>query len=125
MAVNRHAVELGVIVGLVNTVVFLHFLPPVADVKGAEPFNTDIETSERTALMVTTAFTLLIAGFARSLETFAIGGVVILGVDFAYKHANAVVPGTSKMAPADAQSIDQGTSHPMPDYAYATNGDAG
>lgn len=125
MAINRHAVELGVMVGLVNTVVFLHFLPPASDVKAAEPFNKDIETSERTALMVTTAFTLLVAGFARSIETFTIGGVVIIGVDFAFKHANAVVPGTSKMAPAQAQSIDQGTSHPMPDYAMATSGDAG
>lgn len=125
MAINRHAVELGVVVGLANTVIFLHFLPPVADVKGADTFNTDIETSEREALMITTAFTLLVAGFARSLETFMIGGAVIVGVDFAFKHANAVVPGTSKMAPANAQTIDAGTSHPLPDYAGAPSGDAG
>lgn len=125
MPVNRHAVELGVIVGLVNTVVFLHFLPPVSDVKAAQPFNQDIETSERTALMATTAFTLLVAGFARSIETFMIAGAVIVGVDFAYKHANAVVPGTSKMMPPAAQGLDVGTSHPMPDYAGAPSGDAG
>lgn len=125
MPVNRHAVELGVVVGLANTIIFLHFLPPVTDVKGAEPFNQDIETSERTALIATTAFTLLVAGFARSVETFMIAGAIIVGVDFAYKHANAVVPGTSKMSPSNAQSIDQGTSHPMPDYAGAPTGDAG
>lgn len=125
MAVNRHAVELGVIVGLVNTVVFLHFLPPVADVKAAPPFNNDIETSERTALLATTAFTLLVAGFARSVETFMIGGAVIVGVDFAYKHANAVLPGTSKMVPPAAQSMDVGTAHPMPDYAGSPSGDNG
>jgi hypothetical protein len=124
MAINRHAVELGVVVGLVDTVIFLHFLPPVSDVKAAEPFNQDIETSERTALMVTTAFTLLVAGFARSIETFMIAGAIIVGTDFAFKHANAVVPGTSKMSPANANSIDQGTSHPLPDYAVAS-GDAG
>jgi hypothetical protein len=125
MPVNRHAVELGVVVGLANTVIFLHFLPPVTDVKAAEPFNADIETSERTALMVTTAFTLLVAGFARSVETFMIGGAVVLAVDFAYKHANAVVPGTSKMAPANAGAMDAGQSHPLPDYAGVPSGDAG
>ena len=100
-------------------------MPPVADVKAAQPFNQDIETSERTALMVTTAFTLLVAGFGRSLETFMIGGAVVVGVDFAFKHANAVVPGTSKMAPPIAQGMDVGSSHPMPDYAGMPAGDAG
>jgi hypothetical protein len=125
MAINRHAVELGVVVGLVDTVIFLHFMPPVTDVKGAPPFNQDIETSERTALLMSTAFTLLVAGFARSLETFMIAGAIIVGVDFAYKHANAVVPGTSKMSPADAGAMDAGTTHPLPDYAGAPSGDAG
>lgn len=119
MPINRHAVELGVFVGLVNTLIYLHFMPPVTDVKGAEPFNTDIETSERTALLFTTAFTLLVAGFARSFETFMIGGAVIVGVDFAYKHANAVIPGTSKMTPAAAGSMDAGQTHPLPNYAGA------
>lgn len=125
MPVNRHGVELGVMVGLVNVVIFLHFLPPVADVKAAPPFNKDIETSERTALMATTAFTLLIAGFGRSIETFMIGGAVVIGVDFAFKHANAVLPGTSKMVPAAAQSMDVGTAHPLPDYAGSPSGDSG
>lgn len=125
MPINRHGVELGVIVGLVNVVIFLHFLPPVTDVKAAPPFNTDVETSEREALMVCTAFTLLVAGFGRSLETFMIGGAVVIGVDFAFKHANAVMPGTSKMVPAAAQSMDVGTSHPLPDYAGSPSGDAG
>lgn len=116
MPVNRHAVELGVFVGLVDTVIYLHFLPPVADVKTFPANNQDIESSERTALMVTTAFTLLAAGFARSWDTFIIGGAVIVGVDFAFKHANAVTPETGKMTPPQSPGLDNNV-HPLPDYS--------
>jgi len=115
MAINRHAVELGVFVGLVDTVLFLHFLPPVADVRSAQPFNRDIESSERTALLATTAFTLLVAGFARSWDTFIIGGAVIVGVDFAFKHANAVHPDTGKMTVAPEQNLGSVTN--LPSYS--------
>lgn len=115
MPVNRHAVELGVFTGLVNTVIFLHFLPPVADVKTFPASNPDIESSERTALLATTAFTLLVAGFARSWDTFIIAGAVVVGVDFAFKHANAVSPETGSMVQPENAGLDN--VHPLPDYA--------
>lgn len=122
MPVNRHAVELGVGVGLVNSLIFMHFLPPVADVRTAQPYNQDIEASERTALLATTMFTLLVAGFAKSWDTFIIGGVVIVGVDFAFKHANAVNPDTGKMVEApESGSLNMMDSvHPLPDYSQAS-----
>lgn len=121
MAINRHAVELGVFVGLGNTLIFMHFLPPVSDVRAAQPFNPQVESSERTALLVTTAFTLLVAGFARSVETFMIAGAVIVAVDFTYKHANAVNPNNNKMVPAGSQGLDMTGVHPLPDYAATEN----
>jgi hypothetical protein len=121
MPVNRHAVELGVFVGLVNTVVFLHFLPPVADIKTFPPNNNDVESSERTALLVTTAFTLLVAGFARSWDTFIIGSAVVVGVDFAFKHANAVHPATGKMT-TQPENAGLDNVHPLPDYASPDTG---
>lgn len=116
MPVNRHAVELGVLVGIVDTVVYLHFLPPAADIKTIPANNQDIESSERTALLVTTAFTLLVAGFARSWDTFIIGGAVIVGVDFAFKHANAVNPTTGKMT-TQPENAAADNIHPLPSYS--------
>jgi len=117
MPINRHAVELGVLVGAVNAFIFMHNLPPTADVRSADAFNAQIESAERTALLETTAFTLLVAGFARSLETFAIGGLVIIAVDFTFKHANAVNPNTNKMDMHKDQGLDMSSVHPLPDYA--------
>ncbi|SRR6266568_1329452 len=117
MPINRHAVELGVLVGVGDLIIFQHFLPAHADVRTADAFNPDIESSERTALLVTTAFTLLVAGFVRSWDTFLIGGAVIIGVDFAFKHANAVNPGTGKMQDVSDGSMDMSNVHSLPEYA--------
>jgi hypothetical protein len=118
MPINRHAVELGVLVGLGDLLIFQHFMPTVADVRTADSFNPDIESAERTALLVTVAFTLLVSGAVRSLDTFVIAGAVIVATDFAYKHANAVNPNTGKMTPVSNSGGggDAASVHPLPDY---------
>lgn len=117
MPINRHGVELGVLVGLGNLLIFNHFMPPLADVKSTPQFDQQCETCEREALMACTAFTLLVAGFARSMDTFIVGGVVVVGVDFAFKHAIAVHPETNSMQSPGMQS--GATVHPLPDYSMS------
>lgn len=104
----------GILVGAVDVLIWRHFVPNVADIRTATQFNGDIESAERTALMVGTGFTLLTAGFARSAKVFAIGGIILAGLDFATKHANAVNPNTGKM---EAAQSAESTSYPMPDYS--------
>ena len=104
----------GIMVGIVDVLIWRHFVPTVADIRTAEPFNQDIEKAERTALLVGTGFTLVVAGFARSAEVFAIGGLVLVALDFATKHSNAVSPQTGKAA---QQMPTESTSFPMPDYS--------
>jgi hypothetical protein len=116
---QQHATSVGVLVGIVDVVLWRHFVPSMSDVRTAHPFNGDIESAERTALLVGTMFTLVVAGFARSAEVFAIGGLTLVALDFATKHANAVHPDTGKMAgmgPGDV-SVGSSQSFPMPDYA--------
>jgi hypothetical protein len=109
----RNELTIGILTGAVDALIWTHFMPSVADIKEVAQFNGNIEQTERTALIAATAFTLLTAGFARSARVFAIGGVVILALDFATKHANTVNPQTGKMAqPGEGQA----TSYPMPDY---------
>lgn len=111
------ATPVGVFVGIVDILIYQHFVPPVADIRTAQPFNADIENAERKALFFGTAFTLVVAGFMKSLEVFAIGGLVLVGMDFAIKHANAVHPDTGKMASSPSTDIGNQMSFPMPDYA--------
>lgn len=116
---NRHAVEVGVLAGIGNLLIFQHFMPPVTDVKAADQFNPLVESSERTALMVSIAFNAIVAGAVRSWDTFMVGAIVIIGVDFAYKHANAVNPETGTMSGGAAQKMDTTSLHPLPNYEDA------
>lgn len=114
---GREATHILVGVGAAfgGILIFNHFLPCLADVRQAEPFNGDIEAAERQALAASTGFVLVTAGVARSVEVFIIGGAAILLVDFMVKHANAVHPATGKLA-NDATGGGVSTSFPMPDY---------
>jgi hypothetical protein len=117
MPVNRHAVEVGVLAGVANLLIFQHFMPSVSDVKASDQFNPLIESSERTALLVAVGTTAVIATFVKSWDTFLIGGIVIVAADFAYKHANAVNPTTGNMSSPGQDS--GGSVHPLPDYQSA------
>jgi len=106
---------IGVAAAAAGILVYDRFVPSAADIRQAEPYDTDIETAERQGLFAATAIVLVSAGLAKSLEVFIIGGVAIVGIDFAIKHANAVNPSTGKMQGASAMS-GVSTSYPMPDY---------
>jgi hypothetical protein len=113
MPMSRSAVEIGVIGAVGEFLIFNHFMPPVIDVRANQPHDMEIEKSERTALIAGTAWgALLTAMSPGKLETFAIvfGGLVVL--DFAYKHANAVNPGSHSMeTDGSEQSL-----YSVPDY---------
>jgi hypothetical protein len=105
----------GTIAGLASIMVFDYVMPPNEDIRASTPFNSDIESMEREALAISVGLVLITAGVMRSVEVFIIGGAVIIGVDFATKHANAINPDTGKMAsPSPMTSVS--TSFPMADY---------
>lgn len=121
--VGGAAVQIGVLAGLGNLLIFNHFLPPVADVRQGEPHDSIIEGSERTALIVGIVFTTVVASYVRSFDTFVVAGAVLVAADFAYKHANAVSPATGKMQPTTSPGIDTSDnqeSFNMPDYSGGT-----
>jgi hypothetical protein len=114
-----HKALIGVAVAIGNIMVYSHFVPPISDVRVAEPFDSDVENAERKALIYTGVLTSLVALLTRSKEVFIIGGVAIIAEDFATKHANAVNPDTGKMTSATPPALDVSNveSFPMTDYA--------
>lgn len=110
----KGSITAGILVGAVDVLIFQHFVPTHADVRRAEPYNNDIEASERKALYIATVFTLLVAGLAKSAEVFAIGGLTIIGIDFTLKHANAVNGNTGKVDSPMESGV--ASSFPLPEY---------
>ena len=98
MPLSRTAIEIGALGAVGEFMIFNHFMPPVIDVRANQPFDSEIEKSERTGLIVGAAFLALLTSFSPGkIETFAIIGGALLVIDFAYKHANAVHPASGTM----------------------------
>src|SRR5215831_6352687 len=112
MAINRHAVEVGVLTAVGNYLIFAHMLPPIADVRRADAMDQDVSTAEKQAIILATGWTILVSTLVQSWETFIVAGAAAVGVDFAYKHAIAVTPETGKIRDSSMMSLDGGTSHP-------------
>lgn len=110
---SPQGVGYGIVVGAVDVLIWRHFVPNVADIRTAPAHDTDLEKAERLALLAGAGFTLLVAGFAKSAEVFAIGGAVLVALDFATKHANAVNPNSGKVEGMESATA---TTYPMPDY---------
>lgn len=102
MALSRTAVEIGAVGAVAEFLVFNHFMPPVCDVRMQQPYDKNLEKSERTGLLagliVAGLFTALSPG---KMETFIMTGGTLAVMDFAYKHANAVHPAYGTMMKND------------------------
>jgi hypothetical protein len=116
---SAQGAQVGILAGIANLLIYQHFMPSVSDLRTAMPYNDDAEKAEREALFLSIAATAIVATAIKSWDTFIVGGAIIVGIDFAYKHANAVHPATGKM--------DTGMSGlnnlNLPDYSGSSAGD--
>src|SRR6266567_2007365 len=119
------APENSITVGLAEAaavyVIYQSAVPNHSDIRSADPHNTDVEAGRKRAAWKAASILGLVFLITQDLNSFLIGGAALAGIDLMVKHANAVHPGTGKMAgaaqPADAGDLD--TATPLPDYSDA------
>jgi hypothetical protein len=122
MSVLNPPAKIGVGIGLgaVDLYIFNSHLPPSVDVRGAEPQNTDVDASRRSATMLCIAINGLVSVMAHDWDIFLIGGAVTAGLSWMYAHANTVHPATGTvLAPGETtgkSATDAGTYN-LPDYS--------
>ncbi len=117
-----HKSLIGAVTAVGNIAIYAHFTgASLADIRIADPFDSDMESAERRALFASIIFTTLVAMFTRSKEVYIIGGAVIIFEDFSIKHANAVHPDTGRLANPKAPSLDISNveSFPMTEYSQS------
>jgi hypothetical protein len=117
----NETVAVGVGLGVVDAFIFNTHLPAIADIRTADPQNTDIDASRRTATGLCIAINGLVSVMTRDWNVFLIGGVVTVGLAWLTVHANAVHPATGTMVipGSDAVPADQDNAagpYSMPDY---------
>lgn len=84
--------------GLAYTI-FDMSLPPLADVRQVETGNRDIQSSERTATIVSGVFVTGLGLITGDATVFIIGGAMVIAMSWLYRHADQVSPLTGTMLP--------------------------
>jgi hypothetical protein len=122
------SVAVGLATGGIAFTVFNMSLPPLTDVRAAEPENGDVFRAERTATWVAAGIVTGVAMMTGDATVFIIGGTVVVALAWLYRHANEVqpvsgvatpetaVPGMLTAEPQDEGYLDVG---PMVDASAA------
>jgi hypothetical protein len=96
------SVGTGLAVGGIAFTVFNMSLPPLTDVRAADPANGDVFASERTATWVAAAIVTGVAAITGDATVFIIGGSTVVALAWLYRHANEVNPVSGMATPENA-----------------------
>jgi hypothetical protein len=97
-------------------------LPPAVDVRTVEAGDADVQSSERAATWMAATAVSGIALLSKSSEVFIVGGLVVVGMAWMYRHADAVNPITKKAT--GFLTADQAAQAQMPEAPAATGSTA-
>jgi hypothetical protein len=111
-------VATGVGIGIVDLFIFNQHLPPMADIRTAQPHNGDVDTTRRQATGMCIVVNAFISLMTRDWDVFLIGGVVTVGMSYLAVHANALNPQTGKLDAGTPTLHAEAAVYSMPDYGY-------
>jgi hypothetical protein len=87
-------VQLSALVAALVYSVFSLNAPNLADVKAAQPNNSTVHKSVKTAALTAVAVTAGVAILSKSPTVYVVGGAVIIAESWKYMGANATQPNT-------------------------------
>ena len=106
------ATMVGVLTAAGVYLIYNNALPSAADIRTTPANNNDVESSRKAAAWKSAALITVVFLVARDLNSYIISGMALVGIDYMYKHSNAVQPGTGKLEGAPMGN----NVYPMPDY---------
>ena len=84
-------------------------LPEIVNARAAEPNDPHLSAAEKSARWVSGALVVGIAVIARDAIVFIMGGGMVIGMSWLYRHANCVDPTTaSALLPSMRTSVHTG-----------------
>lgn len=94
------SIPVGLATGVMVFAVYQNALPTVADVRVAKEQDPDIDSARKMAAWTSAGLVAAVSLLAKDPTVFIIGGVIVVGMDLAYRHADAVNPVLKKVARA-------------------------
>lgn len=86
------SVGIGLATGALAFTVFNMSLPPVTDIRVAEPENDDIATAERASTWIAAGICVGVSLITGDATVFVISGSIVVAMAWLYRHANEVSP---------------------------------
>jgi hypothetical protein len=112
------ATMVGVLTAAGVYLIYNNALPSAADIRTTPANNPDVESARKAAAWKSAALITLVFLVARDLNSYIISGAALVGIDYVYKHSNAVAPGTGKL-----ESSGGGAAvYPLPEYDSGETG---
>lgn len=91
----------GTMVGLLTAVgvylIYNNALPSAADVRTAQPGDSDVSASRKQAAWESAGLIGLVFLVSKDLNSYVISGAALVAVDLMYKHANMTNPQTGQL----------------------------
>lgn len=111
------AVVVGVLGAVGTLLIYNGQVPNLTDVRSADAHNDDVDKARRTAAIESVVLIGGLSLFSRDLTPWILGGIALIGMDYAVKHHNSIDPATGSMvADTGGDSIAQGMVHSLPSY---------
>lgn len=108
------ATQVGILSAIGVYLIYNNALPSIADIRQAPPHDNDVESARKAAAWKSAGLVALVFIVARDLNSFIISGAALIGLDYMYKHHNAVQPTTQTV---DTSSVAAPSAYPLPEYA--------
>lgn len=106
------ATMVGVLSAAGVYLIYNNALPSAADIRTTPSNNPDVESARKAAAWKSAALITVVFLVARDLNSYIISGMALVGIDYMYKHNNAIMPGTGKLEGAPTGAA----VYPMPEY---------
>jgi hypothetical protein len=86
-------------------------MPVGADIRASAPHNSAIDSSRKAAVWTSISACAVLALLSKDADIFIFGGGFAVALDWYYRHANAVHPGTGQVTlPPDGGAVPGGVS---------------
>lgn len=107
------ATMVGVLTAAGVYLIYNNALPNMADVRLAPANNSDVDSARKSAAWKSAALITLVFLVARDLNSYIISGAALVGLDYAYKHHNAIESTTGKLDVGTPPTIAPGQGAPL------------
>lgn len=107
------ATSVGILTAVGVYLIYQNALPSATDVRTAPANNSDVESSRKAAAWKSAGLITLVFLVARDLNSYIISGAALVGIDYLYKHSNAIEPSTGKLDAGTPPTIAPGAGMPL------------